>query len=296
LVDDYGLPQLGPVEEIYGIVGNPVSHSLSPRLHNAAYRATDRPALFTPFQVDSFADFWSGVAMSSGLESLGLSVRGLTVASPYKEAALESAGARSLMVNRAGAANIFVRENGHWRADTTDPEGVVNAILRRGIGLKHKRAAVVGCGGAGRAVAAALHQHGAMVTLVNRGLERGHQAVELLGLPFTPLAGFNTGGFGIVVNATPVGRDGSGLPFDIGDLSDDAIVVDLAYGRDTTPLMEKARRRGLITIDGREVLLIQVAHQYRMMTGHEMPEGVAKKVLGLDEGSISGNGRARGRG
>ena len=296
LVEDYGLPLLGSVEEMYGIVGNPVSHSLSPRLHNAAYRATSRPALFLPFQVESFTDFWSGVAMSEGLESLGLSVRGLTVVSPYKESALEAAGARSLMVSRAGSANIFVRDNGHWRADTTDPEGVVLAIRRRGIELKRKRAAVVGCGGAGRAVAAALHQQGAVVTLVNRGPERGRRAVDLLGMPFSPLAGFRTGGFSIVVNATPVGREGSEMPFDIDELADDAIVVDLAYGRDPTPLMEKAGKRGLITIDGREVLLIQVARQFRIMTGRDMPEGLATQVLGLDDDSGKGKGRARGRG
>jgi 3-dehydroquinate dehydratase/shikimate dehydrogenase len=297
LVEDFGLPQLGSVEEMYGIVGNPVSHSLSPRLHNAAYRATARPALFMPFQVESFSDFWSGVAMSESLASLGLSVRGLTVVSPYKEASLESAGARSLMVSRAGSANIFVRDNGHWRADTTDPEGVVLAIRRRGIDLKHKRAAVVGCGGAGRAVAAALHQEGALVTLVNRGLERGRRAVELLGMPFTPLAGFRTAGFSVVVNATPVGRDGREMPFDVEELTHDAIVVDLAYGRDPTPLIEKACKRGMITIDGREVLLIQVARQFRMMTGREMPDGLATQVLGLNEDSDPvRTGRAGGRG
>jgi len=133
--------------------------------------------------------------MSSRLESIGISMRGLTVVSPYKEASLEAAGVRSAMVHRAGSANIFVRNNGHWRADTTDPEGVVLAIRRRGIGLERKRAAVVGCGGAGRAVAAALEQEGAAVTLVNRGLERGGHAVKLLGLPFAPLAGFKAAGF-----------------------------------------------------------------------------------------------------
>jgi 3-dehydroquinate dehydratase/shikimate dehydrogenase len=282
LVEDYGLPKMAPLEEVYGIVGNPVSHSLSPRLHNAGYRAMARPALFLPFQVDSFADFWREVAVDNWLESIGISMRGLTVVSPYKEASLESAGIWSAMVHRAGAANIFVRNNGHWRADTTDPEGVVLAIRRRGIALDRKRAAVVGCGGAGRAVAAALEQEGAAVTLVNRGLERGGHAVRLLGLPFAPLAGFEASAFELLVNATPIGRDGSEMPFDLNALSDDAVVVDLAYGRNRTPLVEHARSRGLITIDGKEVLLIQVARQFRMMIGREMPEGLAHQVLGLE--------------
>ncbi|HEV8487508.1 MAG TPA: type I 3-dehydroquinate dehydratase [Blastocatellia bacterium] len=285
LVEDYGLPTMAPLEEVYGIVGNPVSHSLSPRLHNAAYRAMARPALFLPFQVDSFADFWREVAVNNPLESIGISMRGLTVVSPYKEASLESAGVWSAMVHRAGAANIFVRNNGHWRADTTDPEGVVLAIRRRGIALERRRAAVVGCGGAGRAVAAALEQEGAAVTLVNRGLERGGHAVRLLGLPFAPLAGFKAAGFQLLVNATPIGRDGSEMPFDLEALSDDAVVVDLAYGRNRTPLVEQARSRGLITIDGKEVLLIQVARQFQMMIGRDMPDGLAHQVLGLDQGA-----------
>ncbi len=295
LVEDYGLPTMAPLEEVYGIVGNPVSHSLSPRLHNAAYRAMARPALFLPFQVESFADFWRDVAVGNRLESIGISMRGLTVVSPCKEASLEAAGVRSAMVHRAGAANIFVRNNGHWRADTTDPEGVVLAIRRRGIALERKRAAVVGCGGAGRAVAAALEQEGAAVTLVNRGLERGAHAVRLLGLPFAPLAGFKAAGFQLLVNATPIGRDGSEMPFDLEALSDDAVVVDLAYGRNRTPLVEQARSRGLLAIDGKEVLLIQVARQFRMMIGREMPDGLAHRVLGLEQGaSVQAGSKSNG--
>ncbi len=295
LVEDYGLPTMAPLEEVYGIVGNPVSHSLSPRLHNAAYRAMARPALFLPFQVESFADFWRDVAVGNRLESIGISMRGLTVVSPCKEASLEAAGVRSAMVHRAGAANIFVRNNGHWRADTTDPEGVVLAIRRRGIALERKRAAVVGCGGAGRAVAAALEQEGAAVTLVNRGLERGAHAVRLLGLPFAPLAGFKAAGFQLLVNATPIGRDGSEMPFDLEALSDDAVVVDLAYGRNRTPLVEQARSRGLLAIDGKEVLLIQVARQFQMMIGREMPDGLAHRVLGLEQGaSVQAGSKSNG--
>ena len=155
LVADYGLPALPPLEEMYGIVGNPVLHSLSPRLHNAAYRALARPALFLPFQAESFDDFWRDLAGCQALEPLGVSIKGLTVVSPHKEVALELAGASTPMVRRAGSTNIFLRNNGHWKADTTDPQGVSSAVRRRGITLKGRRAAVVGCGGAGRAVAAA---------------------------------------------------------------------------------------------------------------------------------------------
>ncbi|HEU4388482.1 MAG TPA: type I 3-dehydroquinate dehydratase [Blastocatellia bacterium] len=282
LNDDYGLPDLPSVGEIYGIVGNPVRHSLSPRLHNAAYRALGLRSLFLPFQVESFEDFWRDVVQSGVFESLGMTLRGLTVVSPYKEAALLTAGESSAVTRRVDAANIFVRSNGHWRADTTDPEGVVLALRGRGISLRRRRTAVIGCGGAGRAVAAALDEAGAHVTLVNRGLERGHRAVELLGLPFVPLGEFDPEGFSMVVNATPVGRDGSDLPICIEGLARDAIVVDLVYGANPTPFISKSVYRGLDAVDGREVLLIQAQRQFEMMTGREMPAGLARDVLGTE--------------
>jgi 3-dehydroquinate dehydratase/shikimate dehydrogenase len=281
LIEDYGLPRRPNLGPLYGIVGSPVSHSLSPRLHNAAYRALGIPGLFVPFQEESFNDFWRDMVQNGKLESLGASIRGLTVASPHKEAALESAASTSSMVRRAGSANIFTRNGKGWIADTTDPQGAVVALGDRGIDVRRQKAAVIGCGGAGRAVAAALHQQGADVTLVNRGLDRGIRAQSLLGLPFIPLARFSADTFSMLVNATPVGRNGDALPFDVKQMPADGIVIDLAYGSETTPLVARALSLGLRAVDGLEVLLIQVLAQFRLMTGLEMPLELARDRLGL---------------
>lgn len=280
LIEDYGLPLLPPLEGIYGIVGSPVFHSLSPRLHNAAYRAMKYPALFVPFHVDSFGEFWHEVVRGGVLESLNMPIKGLTVASPHKEAALLTTGAVSLMARRAESANILVRNNGSWKADTTDPEIVFSARRRRGIPMRRKRAAVIGCGGAGRAMAAALDGFGASVSLVNRGAERGNHAAELLGLSYIPLRGFSAEGYDIVVNATPVGRDDGEVPFQVKTLDEDAVIIDLVYGSAPTPLVASARAR--VAIDGREVLLTQVLRQFRLMTGGEMPASLVREKLGLE--------------
>lgn len=280
LVEDYGLPNLTALEKLYGIVGNPIHHSLSPRLHNAAYRSLGCSALFLPFQAQSFSDFWREVVLSPAMAGLGVTIKGLTVASPHKEAALSAAAVSSPMVKRAGSTNLFVRNGKGWKAETTDPEGVVLALRSRGLSIKGKRTAVVGCGGAGRAVAAALDQAGARVTLVNRGLERAIRATRLLGLPFVRLSDFATAGYSIVVNATPVGRDDGQVPFDIEDLSKNAVVVDLTYGVKTTPLVAGAFASGRTAIDGKEVLLIQAQRQFRIMTNQEMPPGLARDTLG----------------
>lgn len=282
LIEDYGLPSLPPLEAIYGIVGSPVFHSLSPRLHNAAYRGLNYPAIFVPFHVESFEDFWRELVEGDVLQSLNMPIKGLTVSSPHKEAALLTADAVSQMARRAGSANILVRRNGSWEADTTDPEVVFMARREHGVRTERRRAAVIGCGGAGRAIAAALAESDAGVTLVNRGAERGHYAAELLGLPYVSLSGFNAARYDIVVNATPVGRDDGQAPFSVDTLGKDAVVIDLVYGSMPTPLIAGASARAGTVIDGRAVLLAQVLRQFHEMTGEEMPASIVRETLGLE--------------
>jgi 3-dehydroquinate dehydratase / shikimate dehydrogenase len=280
LVDDYGLPALHPAREIFAIIGNPIFHSLSPRLHNASYRAMNYQALFLPLRVESFAEFWREFVLSRKLDSLGMPFNGMTVASPHKEEAVLIAKTVSGMARQTEAANILIRNNGWWNADTTDPDVIYTASRDRSVPVKEKRAAVIGCGGAGRAIAAALVQSGAGVTLINRGAERGEHAASLLGLRYVPLHDFDAEGFDIVVNATPVGRDTDEVPFKLEGLNDDAVVIDLVYGSKPTPLVDTTRARRQIAIDGRDVLVTQVRNQFRMMTGKEMSVSLAHEVLG----------------
>lgn len=273
LIADYGLPEVRPANELFAIIGNPIFHSLSPRLHNASYRALSHAAMFVPLRVDSFAEFWREFVISKKLDQFGIPINGMTVASPHKEEAVLTAKTVSGMVRQTEAANILVRNNGWWTADTTDP-GVVYRVS-----VKKKRAAVIGCGGAGRAIAAALVQSGAGVTLINRGAERGEHAAALLGLPYIPLRDFNAEGYDIVVNATPVGRDTDEAPFVVEQLSNGAVVIDLAYGSRPTPLVDTTRARQQLAIDGRDVLVTQVSQQFRLMTGKDMPVDLAREIL-----------------
>lgn len=275
LIDDYGLPEVTAVKETFAIIGNPVFHSLSPRLHNASYREMRYPALFVPLHVNSFDEFWREFVLSKTLDALGFPINGMTVASPHKEAALQAATNVSSMARQAEAANILVRNNGWWNADTTDPDVVYAAKNNRSVNVQEKRAAVIGCGGAGRAIAAALLQSGAGVTLINRGAERGEHAAALLGLRYIPLPDFDAHGYDIVVNATPVGRDTDEIPFKIERLNNEAVVIDLVYGSRPTPLIGGTLARSQIAIDGRDVLLTQVRHQFQLMTGREMPEAIS---------------------
>jgi 3-dehydroquinate dehydratase/shikimate dehydrogenase len=109
--------------------------------------------------------------------------------------------------------------------------------------------------------------------------ERGELAVKLLGLPFVPLADFHATRFPLLVNATPIGREGDSLPFAVDTLSSGTVVVDLVYGAQPTPLVAAALGRGGAVIDGYDVLLNQVRKQFQMMTGLQMPAHIGWQAL-----------------
>jgi 3-dehydroquinate dehydratase/shikimate dehydrogenase len=282
LVDDYGLPELRPLQALCGVVGLPALHSLSPRLHNAGYRALGLPLLYLPFEAPALGDFWLDVVEDATLPDCGMPLRGLSVTTPFKASAVAVAGALSPLAERLSVANTLVCREGVWEGDSTDGEGVLLALGWRGVPVAGARVAVVGAGGAGRMAAFALAQAGADVTAVNRDSERGGAVAAELGLAFQPLLEFSPGGFDLVVQATPLGRQaGDPLPFPVEELGPGMVLVELIYGAEPTPLARAAAAAGAAVVDGREVLLGQALGQFRRMTGQELPLDVGRRALGL---------------
>lgn len=284
LLEDFGLPDLPEITRYFGIVGNPVAHSLSPRLHNGAYRALGIAANYLPFHAEGFGDFWLEVVEGNLFGHRHRPLAGLSVTAPFKSAALAVAGASSPLAKTVESANTLVQRQGVWEAETTDPEGVLGALRTRHFELQGRQAAVLGCGGAGRAAAAGLLRAGAHVTMVNRGLERGRAAAANLGVPFVPLEEFSAAGIHVLVHATSLGHDAADeLPIAVASLSPDTVVVDMVYAKEPTALVEAVRSAGLLAIDGREVLLHQALGQFRMMTDQELPWDLGCALLGLEE-------------
>ena len=285
---DYGLPNLHRASRLFGVVGHPAAHSLSPRLHNAGYRDRGEEALYVAFDAPSFETFWREIVLSDFFDRAGLPLCGLSVTAPHKAAALAAAfeagdlaraaqGANTLLPGRSRAASR------RWRARSTDPEGVTGPLRRGGFDLPGREAVVIGAGGAGRAAALGLAAAGARVALANRTESTGRAAAESLGVAFVPLEELEPGAFDIVVNATSLGhRADDPLPCDPASLRPSAAAVELVYGGGPTPWRRALAARGLLVIGGREVLLHQGLSQFEAMTGRALPFEVGAAALGLE--------------
>lgn len=276
LMRDYGLPETPRFEHLYGIAGNPVFRSLSPRLHNAAYRQLGIPGFFVPFHIANYETFHRAVVQSLLLQTWGFELAGLTVVSPFKEAGYRMADRVVHPVSeRTESCNLLAKRAQTWYGDSTDPLAILEALRRLEIAPRNLRAGVIGCGGAGRAIAATLSEAGAKVVLFNRTPDRGELASRQLNVPFDLLHNLAPERFDILVNATPLGKHTHERPFDPDRLGSASVFIDYAYGKHTTAVVEALRDRGIGCVDGREVLIIQVRRQFEVMTGATMPEALA---------------------
>lgn len=258
-----------------GVIGEPVRHSLSPTIFNAAFRAAGLDWAYLAFEVPEGA---AGLAMA-GVRALGL--EGVSVTMPHKAAVIPALDALTPDAEALGAVNCVVRRGGELVGHNTDGPGFVDALqVDEGIELAGKRVVVVGAGGAARAVIRALAGAGVReVVVVNRTRGTAERAVALAG-PVGRLGGAaDVAGADLVVNATPlgmgvvVGADGTSepLPVEPEALAPGQVAVDLVYHPAVTPWLRAARQRGLVTVNGLGMLIHQAAHAFRLWTSEEPP-------------------------
>jgi shikimate dehydrogenase len=270
---------------LVGVLGHPVGHSLSPRMHNAALRAQGINMVYLAFDV--LPEHLQEAMM--GLRALGF--RGVNVTIPHKEAIVSLLDDVDPAALRIGSVNTVVNHNGRLVGYNTDRSGFAAALRSlRPEGARGLRCFVAGAGGAARAVVAALVEDGAREVLVyNRTPER---AVALCSdaaswgavhcLPVSeeevPRAGSEAD---LIVNATSVGVTSSvkesAIPVDI--LDSRQIVMDLVYGAGPTALVREAKARGVNAIDGKEMLVMQAAGSYELWTGRRAPVDVMREGI-----------------
>ena len=252
--------------QVFGLLGNPVEHSLSPPMHEAAYRELGMDARYVTFEPD-VDDLQTAI---EGARALG--IRGLNVTIPFKQAVLDCCDPDSL-ARRIGAVNTLDFGGETVTGHNTDAIGVTRALSHHDVALSG-RAVVVGAGGAGRAAAFALADAGMTVEIANRTVGNAHELAGDIegasghGLDALPEL---VAGTDVVVNATSVGMESDESPVPPTALHADLTVLDAVYSPVETRLLREAAAAGATTIDGAWMLLYQGVAAFERWTGRDAP-------------------------
>ena len=260
--------------QVFGLVGSPVSHSLSPPLHGAAYEELGMDAKYVTFE-PAAADLAPAI---EGARALG--VEGLNVTIPFKRDVIDLCEPDGL-AERIGAVNTLDFGGSEVTGHNTDAVGVTRALAHHGVSLAG-RAVVVGAGGAGRAAAFALADEGMGVAVANRTTERATDlAAEIDGATGHALDALDDllADADVLVNATSVGMDGDETPVPQTALHDDLAVLDAVYSPMETRLLREAATTGATTIDGGWMLLYQGVAAFERWTDRAAPVEVMNEAL-----------------
>jgi len=259
--------------QLFGVVGNPIAHSLSPVMHNAGFSALGMNAVYVPLQADDVDDFVA-FARETGMA-------GASITAPFKVGMLTRIDDTDEMARRVGAVNTLVVRDGKWLGANTDVDGFLTPLVGR-MALKGTRACVLGAGGAARAVAVALNSEGSAVTICARHPEAAKEVAVLAGGQVGPWPP-KPGTWDVLINATSAGNGGRVDPME-GVPLDGEIVFDLVYAPARTPLLARATREGCLTIGGIEMLVAQAERQFELWTGIRPPAGLFRSAAAAATG------------
>lgn len=274
LLDDFSFRHIRPSTELYGVVGRSVSHSVSPAMHNAAFRAVKRNAVYLPLPSPDADDFIT-FARAIGL-------KGASVTIPHKVALFDRLqaidGNVDVTARRIGAINtIRIDDDGKWNATNTDAIGFLTPLRER-LAIAGLRASVVGAGGAARAVAVALTSAGASVTLHARDSSKAHEVARETGARAGSWPPARES-WDLLVNCTPLGMHPRLDETPIAaELLTGRYVYDLVYNPAVTRLAREAAAAGCETIGGLEMLVAQAEQQFKWWTGTDAPVGVMREA------------------
>lgn len=257
---------------LYGVIGNPVRHSLSPVIHNGAFRRMGLNAAYLAFEVLNPAEAMSGIR--------GLGIRGVSVTIPFKTAIIPFLDGLEDVAGRIQAVNTISNEEGKLIGYNTDWRGALEALEEK-MNLEGKKVLLLGAGGAARAIAFGLKERTCQVFIFNRSEEKGQGLAGEMGfihLPFSALKGLDVD---VVINATSGGMHpkDSETPLPKEFFKKEATVMDIVYKPLRTKFLREAEERGCRTIDGLEMLARQGAGQIEIWTGKKPDIGEIKEDL-----------------
>lgn len=278
--------QISPATLLCAVIGNPVAHSLSPALHNAAFNALGLDFVYTAFRV---AQLKSAIDGMRALENF----RGLSVTIPHKIEIISYLDQVSDLDRSIGSINTVINDNGRLTGVGTDGPGALKALLDAGVTLDGARVLMLGAGGAARAIAFTLAMQSSPLELIlmdinaetlaglTTDLHNG-ASVQATAVPLDPTAlAAAVGRADVMINCTPIGmhprEDASVVPAEL--LQPGQSVFDIVYNPLETKLLREAKSVGCKVISGVEMFINQAVLQFELFTGQSAPEDVMRRVV-----------------
>jgi 3-dehydroquinate dehydratase/shikimate dehydrogenase len=281
----YPVRSINADTKVFGVLGDPVGHSLGPLLHNHMFGRLKVNAVYLPFRVPR------GQLPQAVEEYEQIPVHAYSVTIPHKEAAAQLAREKEPNVEATGAANTLVRrDDGKFIAANTDYTAAIDSLKahlagRAGDGpvtqLSQCAILLLGAGGVARAIAHALHREGAQLTVTSRTQERSHKLAEEVKCKAADWHARHSVYFDVLINCTPVGMHPNvdEAPVHFSVLRPGVTVFDTVYTPETTLLIREARTRGCETITGVDMFVRQAARQFQMFTGLEPDLAMMRSIM-----------------
>ncbi len=257
---------------LYAVFGDPVEHSLSPAMHNRAFQETGHNGVYVALRVRNIEAAVAAVR--------SLSLRGVSITVPHKTAVIPFLDEMDATARAIGAVNTIVNQDGHLWGYNTDAPAAVRA-LKDLVSLTGRRVAVLGAGGAARAVGFGLVAEKVPIVVVNRTQSRGKELAERLGAGFETIEDFQPADDTILINTTPVGMwpQVDTVPFPPERLRPGMVVMDIIYNPLHSRLLQEAAARGCPTLNGIPMFVYQGGLQFKLWTEREAPLSVMRQVV-----------------
>jgi len=264
--------QIDSTTKLFGVFGNPVAHSLSPAMHNRAFAFKGYNGVYLPFCVEHIEPAVAAVRT--------LGIKGVSVTLPHKVGVMACLDRLDPLAEHIGAVNTIVNADGILTGYNTDCYGAVSALKQR-IDIKGKGVAVIGAGGAARAIGWGVKDAGANVMVVNRSAENGEQLAADLSTTFVPLEKVEGLSADVLINTTPMGMHPhiDEMPVPAGIFQKGMVVMDIVYTPLDTKFLKQARAAGSEIVDGLNMFVLQGARQFELWTGLEAPIDVMRKAV-----------------
>jgi len=272
LINKYRIRRVSSATSITGIIGSPVGHSASPAMHNRAFAELDLDFVYLPLEVENIEEFITRMVRPTARE-MDWNLQGLSVTIPHKTSILPLLDDLDQTAREVGAVNTVVIRDGRLIGYNTDGQAFLEPLARIHA-LAGAKCAVLGAGGAARAVIHGLLQSGANVSLFARDVEKARALAQSFGILVSPIESLTSSDASIIINTTPVGMRGhseghSPVPGDA--LRGRQLAYDLVYNPSETRFLTDARGEGCQTIGGLEMLVAQAALQFALWTGRTAP-------------------------